>query len=56
MRRKMVEDKMKCYCINCREETELVTTNEDPINKKGEKKIYGYCKVCCEKMCLIKIV
>ncbi len=47
---------MKCYCINCKQEEEMVVTDESPINKGKEKKISGHCKVCCEKMCRIEVV
>ena len=44
---------MMCYCITCEQEKEMIITNEIIDNKRKEKRINGYCKVCCEKMCLI---
>lgn len=51
----MGESKLKCYCINCGQEEEMIVTNDAPINRRGEKKSYGYCKRCCEKLCLIEL-
>ena len=48
--------KMKCYCINCRQEQEMIVVDESINNRTREKKIKGYCKVCCDEMCLIEIL
>ena len=47
---------MKCYCINCKEEKEMVVTNEVIDNRTKEKKIKGCCKVCCNEMCLVEVI
>ena len=44
---------IKCYCINCKKEIEMVVTNEVLLYNSTEKKILGYCKGCCEQMCRI---
>ncbi len=47
---------MKCYCLNCKGEKEMIVTDEVLINRLKEKKIKGHCKICNEKMCLIEIL
>ncbi len=44
---------MECYCTNCKRETEIIIVRSITNNKTKEKKLRGYCKVCCESMCLI---
>ena len=46
---------MKCYCTNCGQEEEMNVVSEAYTNRTKEKKIKGYCKRCCELMCLIEI-
>lgn len=49
------KEKMKCYCVNCKQEEEMIVTNEIILYNNREKKINGHCKVCSELMCLIEI-
>ncbi len=45
---------MKCYCINCKAEEEMIVAAVRINNRQTEKKFKGYCKVCREHMCLIE--
>ena len=45
---------MKCYCVNCEREEEMIVVDESINNRAKEKKFKGYCEVCCDKMCLIE--